>query len=231
MRRPAPGDDAGSRDQPGAPARRARAGRTSARLGVALALVVGIAAVDLVALLPVPGVAATPGAASAHPRAFTLDEAVRELKLIKPPKPKPASDFTLKTPDGKTFKLSEHRGKVVFVNFWATWCPPCLEEMPAMERLYQQHRERLVMVAVSVDADPNVVPPYLKQHRYTFTIGLDSKMQVSNAYSVRALPSSFLVDGEGRLAALAFGPRAWDHEAAHALVAGLGKAAAPVAGK
>jgi peroxiredoxin len=108
------------------------------------------------------------------------------------------------------------------INFWATWCPPCREEMPAMERLWQHHKDQgFVIVAVSLDADPAVVKPFLDQYKLTFPVALDPKMDLGNAYGVRALPSSFIVDSQGYLAALALGPRAWDNDASHSLVEGL----------
>jgi peroxiredoxin len=172
-------------------------------------------------------VAAVVGVASSQPRparALSAEDAMKELDLIKPSRQKLAQDFALAMPDGKTFKLSDHRGKVVFVNFWATWCAPCREEMPAMERLWKRHRERgFVMVAVSVDNDPGLVTPFVQKLRLTFPIALDPRMQAANPYGVRALPSSFLVDRKGNLAALALGPRSWDNEAAHALIDALVK--------
>jgi peroxiredoxin len=108
------------------------------------------------------------------------------------------------------------------INFWATWCPPCLQEMPAMERLYRQHKDAgFEMVAVSVDADVANVKPFIDKHKFTFSVAMDSSMELSDKYGVRALPSSFLVDRAGGLAALAIGPRSWDNAAAHSLVEGL----------
>jgi peroxiredoxin len=157
-------------------------------------------------------------------RMLGLNEALRELDLIKPGRQKIADSFTLPTPDGGTFKLNEHRGKVVFVNFWATWCPPCRDEMPAMERLYRQHKDAgLVMLAVSVDADPKAITPFVSEHKLSFLIGLDAKMEVANTYGVRALPSTFIVDRDGNMAALAIGPRVWDNDASHSLVEALAR--------
>jgi peroxiredoxin len=155
-------------------------------------------------------------------RVLTLDDAIRELDLIRPSRQKAAEDFTLRTSDGGSFRLGDHRGKTVLVNFWATWCPPCLQEMPAMERLYQRHKDRgLVLVAISLDADPALVPPFVKQTKLTFPIALDPKAEVANKYGVRALPSSFVVDRAGTMTALALGPRAWDNDASHSLVEAL----------
>jgi peroxiredoxin len=153
---------------------------------------------------------------------MSLDEAVRELELIRPSRQKYAEDFTLRLVDGATFRLSEHRGKTVLINFWATWCPPCREEMPALERLYRRHKDRgLVLVAVSLDADPTVVPPYVRASKLTFPVALDPKAEVGNKYGVRALPSSFVVDRQGTMTALALGPRVWDNDASHSLVEAL----------
>jgi len=152
-------------------------------------------------------------------RVLSLDEAVKQLDLIRPSRRKVAEDFTLPMPGQKRFRLSEHRGKVVMINFWATWCPPCREEMPAMERLYRQHKDDgFMMLAVSLDADPKVVAPYLQQQKLTIPVAFDPEMTLADKYGVRALPSSFIVDREGNMTALAIGPRHWDNDASHSLV-------------
>ena len=153
---------------------------------------------------------------------LTLEDAFRELDLIRPSRQKAADDFTLPLTDGASFRLGQQRGKTVLVNFWATWCPPCREEMPALERLYRRHKDHgLVLVAISIDADPKVVMPYVSASKLTFPIALDPKAEVANKYGVRALPSSFVIDRDGTMAGLALGPRVWDNEAAHALVEAL----------
>jgi peroxiredoxin len=145
-------------------------------------------------------------------------EPARALELITPPSPQPARNFEVATLERVTLRLSDLRGKVVFVNFWATWCEPCKEEMPAMERLHQRFRDRgLVVVAMSVDAQVSRVRPFVREHGFTFPVGLDSRMTVANLYTVRALPSTFIIDRQGRLASLAMGPRDWDGPAARAL--------------
>lgn len=91
-----------------------------------------------------------------------------------------------------------------------------------MERLWLQHRDRgFVLVAVSVDSDTGLVPPFVRKGRFTFPVVLDAKMEAANAYGVRALPSSFILDRKGYMTALALGPRAWDNDAAHALIGAL----------
>jgi peroxiredoxin len=199
--------------------------------GAVFAFSIGASSRDGDARPPAPLVAApaapavTPGKPGARGgRVLSLNDAYRELDLIRPSRQKQAEDFTLAMADGRSFRLSEHRGKTVIVNFWATWCPPCREEMPALERLYRQHKEHgLVLVAVSIDADPKLVPPYVKASKLTFPIALDPKAEVANKYGVRALPSSFVVDRQGTMAALALGPRVWDNDASHSLVEALAR--------
>jgi peroxiredoxin len=163
-------------------------------------------------------------AGSGAGRRLSVDEAMRELDLFKPPRARMAEDFTLPTPDGRPFRLSDHRGRVVLINFWATWCPPCREEMPSMERLYARQRDRrFTLVAVSLDSNPALVVPYFKQSGLSFPVVLDPRMDLANSYGVRALPASFIVDPRGTLVAVALGPRAWDGPAAHALVEGVAR--------
>jgi peroxiredoxin len=209
---------------------------TAVAIGAAAVAGVGLFA----ALRPVadaPAAASTPAGTAAPPaedassaatagppagQGLALDEGVRELDLIRPARAKRAEDFTVALVRGETLKLREQRGKAVMINFWATWCPPCREEMPAMERLYRRHRERgFVLLAVSVDTDASLVRPFLEHHKLTFPVALDAKMELANTYGVRALPSSFLIDRNGYMTALALGPRPWDSRAAHALVEGM----------
>ncbi len=150
--------------------------------------------------------------------------AMRELELVSPPGARAAEDFALPMPDGRQFRLSDHRGKVVFINFWATWCPPCREEMPSMERLFSGQKDRAFsMVAVSLDASPAAVTPYLAQGGFTFPVALDPRMDLASAYGVRALPASFIVDPRGVIVAVALGPRDWDAPAARALMEGVAR--------
>jgi peroxiredoxin len=157
------------------------------------------------------------------PRAGLAQDPYRALDLIRPSRAQAAKDFSVPTPNGKTLRLADYRGKVVFLNFWATWCPPCREEMPAMERLYQRYKDKgFVVLAVSMDSEGGpIVVPFVKERGLTFPIGVDPKMALADRYGVRALPSSFLVDRKGNVAALALGPREWNGKAAHALIESL----------
>jgi len=129
-------------------------------------------------------------------------------------------DFSEKDVAGKPLSVANYQGKVVLVDFWATWCVPCREEMPSMERLYRRYGDRgLTILAVSVDrGGPATVAAFVKMLRLTYRIGLDPRMEVAEQYRVRALPSSFLVDRQGNVAGIAVGPRDWDSRAARAVV-------------
>jgi peroxiredoxin len=156
--------------------------------------------------------------ASPAPALADTDRALAELFLFKPRVAQPAKDFSVSTPTGKGLVLRDLKGKVVLLNFWATWCPPCLREMPSMEGAHQRYRARgLAVVGIAVDTDPAVVTPYLKERKITFPIGFDPKSRVADAYGVRALPATFLIDRAGQVTALAMGPREWDGPAARAV--------------
>jgi peroxiredoxin len=144
------------------------------------------------------------------------EDSVAALGLMKPNPAQPAKEFRVSTPDNRSIGLSDLKGKVVFLNFWATWCKPCEEEMPSMERLHQQYRERgLVVLAISADtAGPAVVDQFLKKRNLTFPVGLDPKMAVAGLYGVWAVPSTFIIDRKGYRAYYASGPREWDGKAA-----------------
>lgn len=113
-----------------------------------------------------------------------------------------APDIHLKTPEGKTYSLSELRGQAVLVNIWATWCPPCRAEMPAIQALYEEYQERgLVVLGVNstIQDEPMKIGPFLDEYQLTFPILLDETGEVTRAYQVRALPSSFFIDRQGRI--------------------------------
>jgi peroxiredoxin len=153
------------------------------------------------------------------PRAASGQDPFKALELIKPARARAANDFAVDSPDGKQVRLGDHRGKVVFLNFWATWCAPCREEMPAMESLYRRYRDKgFVVIAISVDSDIVAVPPFIKQNQLTFPIGHDPRMALADRYGMRAVPSSVLIDRKGGLVALAIGPRAWDTKPAYAVI-------------
>jgi thiol-disulfide isomerase/thioredoxin len=141
-----------------------------------------------------------------------LPDLTHQLTALKPRPPAP--DFTLKDLDGKTQRLSDYRGKVVLVNFWATWCPPCRREMPSMERLYQKLKnEPFMVLAPDQYENFDLVFTFTGQldPAPTFPIMLDPESRSAKAWSVKGLPSSFIVDKQGRIAYRAIGGREFDH--------------------
>jgi peroxiredoxin len=154
-------------------------------------------------------------------------EAPASLRLTRLGPGDPAAAFSVATPDGGTIRLADLKGKVVFLNFWATWCEPCLEEMPAMERLARAYRDRgLVVLALSADREgASVVKPFLKRHALTFPVGLDPDQSVARLYRVWALPSTFILDRTGARLYSAHGARDWDGKDAFAFFDALLKPA------
>ena len=144
-----------------------------------------------------------------------------ELRAVK--HPIPASDFYLRDLQGKLVRLSDFRGKVVLLNFWATWCPPCRKEMPSMQRLYQAYKDKgLEIVAVSVDtASSGEVRAFTEKLGLTFTALHDRDSLVSRLYSSPGVPSSYLIDVQGKLAYRVLGEYDWFGETAKNAVEGL----------
>jgi peroxiredoxin len=111
-----------------------------------------------------------------------------------------APDFALKTLDGKTMRLSELRSKkVVLINFWATWCPPCRLEMPTMQKIYSEYKGRgFEIFAINIEPDAKEeIREFMKELRLTFPVLLDHDMKVTRKYRLIGLPVSFLIDRQG----------------------------------
>jgi peroxiredoxin len=118
----------------------------------------------------------------------------------------PAPDFTLIDLDGNAVRLVDYRGKVVFLNFWATWCPPCRIEMPAMEELYQEYKDKdVVIIGVDLGESRSSVQSFVEENDYSWTFVIDSTGEVARDYMVTLIPSSFFVDGDGIIRALQVG--------------------------
>ena len=124
-----------------------------------------------------------------------------------------APNFSLEDLNGKKVDLKQFRGKVVFLNFWATWCGPCKEEMPSMEALYQKFKEKgFVFLTISVDyEEKKKVKEFINKHHYTFPVLIDSKCLTLDLYGVKGIPTTILIDKKGRMVGSAVGPRDWKH--------------------
>jgi peroxiredoxin len=122
-----------------------------------------------------------------------------------------APNFCLKDLKGKKLELKNFKGKVIFLNFWATWCGPCKEEMPSMETLYQQFKEKdFVFISISVDYEGGKpVKEFIEKERYTFPVLLDPKYETLDLYKVKGIPTTILIDKNKKMIGKAIGPRNW----------------------
>ena len=142
----------------------------------------------------------------------SLEELLQSMRITVPQQRLPAPNFTLSKLAGQALHLSDYRGKVVLLNFWASFCSPCLEEMPALEALWQDYREQgFVVLAVAVDRgsiDP--VRRFVETGNYSFPIPLDPDGDVRKQYEVMALPTTYLIGRDGRFAGRVLGAREWN---------------------
>jgi peroxiredoxin len=130
----------------------------------------------------------------------------------------PAPDFLLPDLAGRQYRLSDFRGKVVFLNVWATWCPPCRDEMPSMEKLHRSLAgKEFVMLAVSEDAQGReAVEPFVRQLGLTFPILLDPDGFIPKRYGITGYPETFIIDRSGRIIQHLIGPEDWaSNQAVH----------------
>jgi len=111
-----------------------------------------------------------------------------------------APDFTLRTTEGGNMRLQEQRGRVVMVNFWATWCGPCKIEMPHLNRLYEKYRSSgFVLMGVNVDEDPRNAVNTAAKLGVTFPVLLDADKRVSRLYDLSTMPTTLIIDRDGRV--------------------------------
>jgi thiol-disulfide isomerase/thioredoxin len=148
---------------------------------------------------------------SADTLAAELD-VVTSLDLEKVQGAPPLIDFTLPNLAGTSLTLSSLKGKVVLLNFWATWCPPCRQEMPGFDKLYQSLRSDPDFVLLAVDSleDAKTVRSFLDKNPYHFPVVLDTQGTATQTYSVRAYPTTYLIDRQGRVIGGIVGAREWD---------------------
>ncbi len=120
------------------------------------------------------------------------------LGLQPAPEPgSPAPDFTLQTLDGETITLSDLRGQPVVINFWATWCPPCRAEIPALDAVYRAQGGDVVILGVDVQESPATVAAFAAEYDMSYPVPLDPDAEVARLYRVRAFPTTVFVDADG----------------------------------
>jgi thiol-disulfide isomerase/thioredoxin len=160
----------------------------------------------------------SPGPGSGPQGAPPVAGEVRNFTPIDPPSPAP--DITFRDGDGEETTLARFRGSVTLVNFWATWCVPCVKEMPSLDRLAARlGPEGLAVLPISQDRDPAVIRPFYAARRLT-ALGRwhDPGGALAQAFAVPGLPTTFLIDRDGRVVGLLLGPAEWDSPEAVALL-------------
>jgi thiol-disulfide isomerase/thioredoxin len=151
-----------------------------------------------------------------------MDRLFGIVGVIKVPPAKDPVRINLKDMNGNNISLSDFKGKIVFLNFWTTWCPTCRIEMPSMEKLHQKLKnEDFAMVTINLQESASQVKAFFKEFKLTFTALLDSTGEVGASFGIRAIPTTYILDKTGRIIGLVSGPREWDSKAAIALVENL----------
>jgi thiol-disulfide isomerase/thioredoxin len=127
-------------------------------------------------------------------------------------------EIRLKDPTGRPISLSEFRGKIVFINFWTTWCLACVVEMPSMEKLHQKFKDKdFVMVAINLQESSSTIKQFFKEYKLTFLALLDTTGDVGAALGIRSIPTTFILDKNGRIIGKVLGPRQWESKDSIAL--------------
>ena len=147
-------------------------------------------------------------------------KAVPILQAMKEVAPTP--EINLATPDGKKLSLKDFRGKIVLLNFWASWCVPCREEMPAMEKLYQEFKDKnFVILAVAVKDRKQDAVDFAKELKITYPIALDPDAKVGQEYGAWGLPATYIIGPKGEGLARGWGPAEWYGNGARKLIRDL----------
>ena len=124
--------------------------------------------------------------------------------------------------NGKYTGISDFKGKIVFLNFWTTWCPTCRIEMPSMEKLYQKLKNKdFAMVTINLQESASQVKSFFEEFKLTFTALLDSTGEIGALFGIRAIPTTYILDKSGRIIGQVIGPREWDSKASITLFENL----------
>jgi len=150
--------------------------------------------------------------------ASKIERLFHDLGILAVSQPNSPVEFRLADLNGKKISLSDFRGKIVFINFWATWCGPCRVEMPAMQKLHTRFKDQnFAMVTINLQEPARKVREFVDRYKLTFTVLLDSQGETGSRFGIRALPTTFILDKSGRIMGQALGAREWNSKKAIAL--------------
>ncbi|MEJ2662355.1 MAG: TlpA disulfide reductase family protein, partial [Desulfobacteraceae bacterium] len=147
-----------------------------------------------------------------------LAQLFRDMLIMQAPRTSDPVEVRLNDADGRPVSLSDFRGKIVFLNFWTTWCPTCRIEMPSMEKLHQKFKDGdFALVTVNLQEPASRVKEFFKEFKLTFTALLDADGEVGIMFGINQIPTTYILDKQGRIIAKALGPREWDSPKSMAL--------------
>ena len=148
----------------------------------------------------------------------TTEKLFQEMGIIPIPHIAPPVDFNLSDLNGNMTRLSDFKGKIVFLNFWTTWCPQCRYEMPLMQKLYSHFKDKdFAMVAINLSESAFVVKKYFEDNKLTFTALLDTISELGAPFGIRGIPTTYIIDRNGGIIGKAVGSRRWDSKKSIAL--------------
>jgi len=149
--------------------------------------------------------------AKAKPENRGLDQLLVDMGVEIFPNSTSQVEVQLQDLNGADVNISDFRGKIVFLNFWATWCPTCVVEMPSMEKLHRKLKDKdFDLVSINIQDSATKVKRFFKQNKLTFTALLDSSGKTVPGFSIRAIPTTLILDKTGRIIGRVIGPREWD---------------------
>jgi thiol-disulfide isomerase/thioredoxin len=154
-------------------------------------------------------------ALSAEPNQAALENKFKTLGIIPLPGILPPRDDGLTDMTGNPVRLSDFKGKIVFLNFWTTWCPDCRHEIPDIETLknkFKRNEDDFIVLAVDLREPQANVKKFIRRNKYTFTILLDKSGRMGRSFAIRAIPITYILGRDGRLLGKAMGPRNWDNK-------------------
>jgi peroxiredoxin len=148
----------------------------------------------------------------------TTEKLFQDMGIIQIPHIAPPIDFKLSDLTGNMIRLSDFKGKIVFLNFWTTWCPECRYEMPLMQNLFTHFKDKdFAMVAINLNEPAFVVKEYFKDNKLTFTVLLDTINELGAPFGIRGIPTTYIIDRNGGIIGKAVGSRRWDSRKSIAL--------------